>query len=210
VLNIRRARATITIPTIFRDFRHSPSNRVYHGGNPEYINPVEVADTERKLIWPDTEHYPPDIIISIGAGHDASASSKRPLRQVNTWRPKPRSDDRIILDPSLSSLNAQDTWDHYKDSLPSRPRDDIRYVRLNVPVDCPIPKLDDVDEMNHFQKQIKKLLRGVSFVQQARQIIASCFFFDIIQPPTEGENGILLCKGMCWTLMRKALSLLKL
>jgi hypothetical protein len=201
-------RATITIPTIFRDFRHSPSNRVYHGGNPEYSNPVEIADKERKLIWPDTEHYPPDIIISIGAGYDAS--SKRPLRRVNTWRPKSRSDDRLILDPSQSSSNAQDTWDHYKDSLPSKPRDDIRYVRLNVPLDCPVPRLDDVDEMKPFQRQIQKLLRGFSFAQQARQIIASCFFFDIIQPPTEGENGTLVCKGMCWTLMRKTLSSLKL
>jgi hypothetical protein len=73
-----------------------------------------------------------------------------------------------------------------------------------------MPKLDDVDEMNPFQRQIRELLRGVSFAQQARQIIASCFFFDIIQPPTEGENGTLLCKGMCWTLMWKTFSLLKL
>lgn len=37
-------------------------------------------------------------------------------------------------------------------------------------------------------------------VLQARQIIASCFFFDVIQPPIEGESEKLLCKGMCWDL----------
>ena len=191
---MRRARATITTPTIFRDFRHFPSNRVYHGGNPEFNNPVEVADMERKLIWPDTEHYPPDIIISIGAGYNAS--SKKPLWRANTWRPKSRLDDRVTLDPSQSSLIAQDTWDHYKDSLPSRPRDDIRYIRLNLPMDCRVPRLDDVDEMKPFQRQAKSLLRGFNFVQCAQQIIASCFFLDIIQPPTEGEAGKLVCKGM--------------
>lgn len=194
VLNTRRARATVTIPTIFRDFRHEPSNRVYHGGSPEYINPVEVGDTERKLIWPDTEHCSPDIIISIGAGYEFS--SRRPLRRVNTLWPRSRSDDRVILDPVQSSSYAQDTWTHYKDAIPSKLKDNLRYVRLNAQVHCPLPRLDDVDEMKDFQRQIQKQLRGASLVHRARQIIASCFFFDIIQPPTERENEKLLCRGM--------------
>ena len=208
MLSVRRARATITVPTIFRDFTHLPSNRVYHGGNPEYINPVEVADAERKLIWPDTESYPPDILLSIGAGHDIS--SRTPPRRANTWRLRARSDDRVVLDPSQSSSNARDSWNHYKDSLPSRPRHDMRYVRLDVPTDCRLPRLEDGEEMGIFQRQIRKSLRGVSLAQKARQIIASCFFFDIIQPPTEGENGTFLCKGMCSSVIRQTLSLLKL
>jgi hypothetical protein len=200
VLKIKRARATITVTTIFRDFIHSPSNRVYRGGNPEYINPVEIADTERKSIWPDTEHYPHDIIISIGAG--IAASPGRPLRRVSIWRLKSGSDDRVVLDPSESTSNAQDIWDHYKDSLPNNARDGIRYVRLNVPLHCPVPRLDDVDEMKPFQKQVRSILREVNFASLARQLIASCFFFDIVQPPAEAENGALLSKGDCWTLMR--------
>lgn len=184
----------MTIPTIFRNFTHSPSNLSYRGSNPEHINPVEVADTERKLKWPDTEHSPPDIIISIGAGYDAST---RLLRRVSMWRPKSKPEDRDILDPSRSGSIAQDTWEHYLDSLPSKLKDDLRYVRLNVPVDSPIPKLDDVEEMKSFQQQIKRRLRNVNLVRPSRQIIASCFFFDIIQPPTQGDPGGFVCKGMC-------------
>jgi hypothetical protein len=150
---------------------------------------------ERKLIWPDTEHYPPDILISIGSGYDAS--SKRPLARVNNWLSKARHDDRAILDPLQSSSIAQDTWDHYKDSLPSRPKDEVRYIRINASMDCPVPKLDDVDEMRPFQNQVKRVLRGISLAELARQIIASCFFFDVIQPPTESENQTLVYKGMC-------------
>jgi hypothetical protein len=200
MLNTRRARATVTVPTIFRDFSHSPSNHVYCGSNSEYINPVEVSDTERKLIWPDTEQYPPDIIISIGAGRQAS--SKESGRQ-KSWL-----DDLVILDPLQCSLNAQDAWDHFRDSLPGKPGDDIRYVRLNVSVDYRMPKLDAKEEMNYFKKLVKEKLGGVSYKQAARQIIASCFFFDIIQPPTEVDNGSLLCKGICRSLTKKSLSLL--
>lgn len=198
LLRIKRARATCTIPTIFRDFRHLPSTRVYHGGNPEYINPAEVADMERKLIWPDTEHYPPDIIISIGAGQESS--SRRPPWGFNNWWTKLRSDDRVVLDPSQSSSHAQDTWERYIGSLSSTQRDSIRYIRLNVPVNQPLPRLDDVDAMNSYRDHIKFRLRGFNLEHQARQLIALCFFFDIMQPPTEGEQETFVYKGIDQTL----------
>lgn len=206
MLNDSRARATVTTPTIFRDFRHLSSNRVYHGGNSEYNNPVELADLERKLIWPDTEHSPPDILISVGAGYDISI--KRPRRRSNNWRSKSKSSDRVLLDPVQSSSDAQDTWDHYHDSLLIKPRDESRYIRLNPLVDCAMPKLDDVDEMADYRKEIKKVLRGHTLTNYAQQIIASCFFFDIIQPPTEGENRTLVCKGLYCNLYMNLCGLL--
>jgi len=33
-----------------------------------YSNPVYVADTESKLLWPDHQH--PDIVLSIGTGYE--------------------------------------------------------------------------------------------------------------------------------------------
>jgi len=183
----------VTTPTIFRDFRHLSSNRVYHGGNSEYNNPVELADLERKLIWPDTEHSPPDILISVGAGYDISI--ERP-RQSNNWRLKPKPDDRVLLDPVKSSSDAQDIWDHYHDSFLAGPRDKSRYIRLNMPVNGPVPKLDDVDDMAAYKREIQTVLRRHTLTPYAQQIIASCFFFDIIQPPTEGENRTLVCKGL--------------
>jgi hypothetical protein len=119
-----------------------------------------------------------------------------PLRRSNNWRSKSKSDDRVLLDPVQSSSDAQDTWDHYHDSLLAKPRDESRYIRLNPPVDRPVPKLDDVDEMAAYRKEIQKALRSLTLKDYAQQIIASCFFFDIIQPPTEGENRTLVCKGL--------------
>ncbi|KAF7510682.1 hypothetical protein GJ744_006048 [Endocarpon pusillum] len=44
---------------------------------------ISVDPTHDNLLWPDTEHYSRDIIVSIGAGYDAS--SRRSLRRANTW-----------------------------------------------------------------------------------------------------------------------------
>ncbi len=77
-----------------------------------------------------------------------------------------------------STLGGQDRdqtivlfWIHYKvarilrihvitveDSIPSNLKDNLHYVRLNLQVDCPLSKLDDVDEIKRFQRQIKTVL----------------------------------------------------
>lgn len=79
------------------------------------------------------------------------------LRRANTWWWKSRSDDRVILDPLKSISNAQDTWDNYKYSLPSKLQDNLRSVQLNMLVGYPLPRLDVVDGMKHFQMQISRL-----------------------------------------------------
>lgn len=47
---------------------HKPSKQVYMDGGIYYNNPIQVADRERKLIWPNLQADEPDVIVSLGTG----------------------------------------------------------------------------------------------------------------------------------------------
>jgi hypothetical protein len=66
-------------------------------------NPVRIANYESKLIWPDVEESHPDILLSIGTGHngadtegfvDASRSDRRRFHTKAVLRKKTWPEDR--------------------------------------------------------------------------------------------------------------------
>lgn len=62
------AMATSAAPSYFKPFV-SKEHRLYLDGGLYYNNPVKVANSERRMLWPDVAHAPPDIIIlSVGTG----------------------------------------------------------------------------------------------------------------------------------------------
>ena len=69
------ARATSAAPRIFKPFHHVPSKQVYVDGAIYQNNPIEIADKERKLLWPSLAKEYPDVIVSIGTSYMAPGSS---------------------------------------------------------------------------------------------------------------------------------------
>ncbi len=67
------ARATSAAPTYFKPFFHKASKQVYQDGGLYHNNPIEIADIERKLIWPEMEHQYPDIVLSLGTGFNPAS-----------------------------------------------------------------------------------------------------------------------------------------
>jgi hypothetical protein len=67
------AAATSAAPSYFKPYtREANSNKhFYLDGALYFNNPVRVAESERKLIWPDVADKPPDILLSLGTGQDA-------------------------------------------------------------------------------------------------------------------------------------------
>ena len=61
------ASATSAAPSFFKPFQ-SFDSATYLDGAIYYNNPVKVANSERKLLWPDVADAPPDIILSVGTG----------------------------------------------------------------------------------------------------------------------------------------------
>lgn len=65
------AAATSAAPTYFKPFKHG-NGRSFLDGALYNNNPVNVAQRERKLLWPDVNDQHPDVLLSVGTGQDAS------------------------------------------------------------------------------------------------------------------------------------------
>ena len=61
------ARATSAAPSFFKPFE-GIGKPTYLDGAIYYNNPAKVANTERKLLWPDVADSPPVVLLSIGTG----------------------------------------------------------------------------------------------------------------------------------------------
>lgn len=147
-----RARATSVAPTYYKPFPHEPSKETYLDGGINHNNPVTIADSERKLLWPDVASSFPDIFLSIGSGHcphrlflrKTTKDFKRrgPISNVKALY-------RIAVDHFESSLDAQAAWQSYIEVLAPPEDDKYRFQRFNVELqDEILPKLDDLGRMD--------------------------------------------------------------
>ncbi|KAH0558950.1 hypothetical protein GP486_004425 [Trichoglossum hirsutum] len=175
-----RAYATATVPTIFENFRHAPSNQTYQGGGLRYNNPIEIADAEYKCIWPEREDCLPDIALSVGFGFDPK-TSRSTRRLSGTTRLKDffsNSKSIGLLDPVRSSLECERVWKHYLTRLRLKYPDYERYVRLSPELGSPPPKLDEVEQIKGLREEIVSLSGSLPIERLAQQLIATCFYFE--------------------------------
>jgi predicted acylesterase/phospholipase RssA len=70
------AAATSAAPTYFKPFLHGRTSRTFMDGALCYNNPTRVANTERKLLWPDVADQRPDLLLSIGTGTNSKTTEK--------------------------------------------------------------------------------------------------------------------------------------
>lgn len=149
-------------------------------------NPVFVADKERKVLWPEQAAQDPDIFLSIGTGFDrfpcANVTEEPPevpklgitsfvLKMIKMGAEAMRED-----------MNCELVWQQYIQgiSLNSDPHRSRRYQRLNLPIEGPIPKLDEVDQMEDLRNRARKYIIGGSGIKEvARVLRASLFYFEL-------------------------------
>ncbi|KAF2420198.1 hypothetical protein EJ08DRAFT_690440 [Tothia fuscella] len=75
--------ATSAAPKFFKPYNHEPTQRSYIDGAVFHNNPIELAERERKLIWPELQDSYPDIVVSLGTATSPSlkrAESSRFIR----------------------------------------------------------------------------------------------------------------------------------
>ncbi len=75
LLTNARGRATSAAPNYFKPFINSRNNEGFIDGAVFHNNPVKIAHSESQLIWPDIGNRPPDMLLSIGTGHNRSETS---------------------------------------------------------------------------------------------------------------------------------------
>ncbi|KAK6496175.1 hypothetical protein TWF481_002199 [Arthrobotrys musiformis] len=193
------ARATGATPGYLKEFSHVASKDVYLDGGIHHNNPIFVAESERKLIWPEVDHLPPDIVLSLGSGFNPNAATIRESRKERKFRTRgahARTLEKLhwlATDPIESSMGSEETWETWLkyNSLDVGPitgpdstkRAENRYIRwcarfdgLNDP-----PHLDDLDSLQRIESETYKQVQefDIHIKSIADHLICSTFYFEL-------------------------------
>jgi hypothetical protein len=150
-------------------------------------NPVRIANYESKLLWPDADQRPPDILLSLGTGqHGADTdnfvdvsrydSRRFQIRQMlNQVIPAPRERRPVPVPKAFqqfeswftifkkrveSALDAEVIWREFrKDVVGTTSHTEAeRYIRVNPRTKSGIPKMDDKQQIETLRGDIKTSL----------------------------------------------------
>ncbi|MBE7181251.1 MAG: hypothetical protein INR71_08590 [Terriglobus roseus] len=163
-----------------------------------YNNPAKVAHNESKLIWRDVEDCHPDILLSIGTGHNGQATTGVVESRKRLHRAMPRQvDDNVPLDTQRrhgfrwwmrnvavaqwfqvlvsrvdSILNAEQLWNEFRTwANDPQGREGHRYVRINPNLGFKPPRLDEKDEIEKLSRVVnEKLRRGEGYPAKIRRV----------------------------------------
>ena len=193
-----RARATSAAPSFFKTYSSERSRRGYRDGALYHNNPVRVADLERRLIWPDTELSPPDILLSIGTG----CSKTTPQEAADFLHSRHREQDLLPTRSSSTEVGTQHklfgkirkttemgkvikllenrvenildteiTWLEFMSDA-ARVDEDAkkRYRRINPKMEEAPPKLDDVKMLPELRRRMHQIMKHVDFQNQIGEV----------------------------------------
>lgn len=180
-----RARATSAAPKIFKLFYHQLSKQNYVDGAIYHNNPIEIANKERKFIWPNMKDDYPDIVVSVGttirsnSRHPSQLTSPPRNGVLSHWK----SLYKMAAERIASGLDPKKAWDNSMSVLQPFPIDRQRYVRLNPQLSDELPRLDEVDRVIPLQELVRERWRDDrKILQVAVQLIASSFYFETSAP----------------------------
>jgi len=187
------ARATSAAPTYYKSFIHEGSRHEYLDGGLFHNNPVNIADSERKLLWPKQAHKEPDILLSIGSGYCTTSipsASVLPEGARNDAVKNLKALKKIAVGHIDSSLNAQNAWLEYTKVHNISNATSFRFRRLNLQLQKEPPKLDDVSKLQMLKENVAQNFRDphVDISEIAKQLIATSFFFELDRK-TQSTHG---------------------
>ncbi|THV63889.1 hypothetical protein D6D28_10317 [Aureobasidium pullulans] len=175
------ARATSAAPTYFTPFNHEGSQQTYYDGGIPHSNPIKIAESERKLIWPDLEE--PDVTISVGTGYNLN---KLERNKAVPFKPTPTRGIiaqgaflvKMAKDHIAVSLDSEQTWKDFVAST-KKSDDQFRYVRLNTSFPTDPPPLDDLSMLSELREMAKKQFSGQYQTNMlALKLVATSFYFQ--------------------------------
>lgn len=174
------ARATSAAPFYFKPLCHHRSGQTYADGGIYHNNPINIADSEWKLIWPAQREELPDIVVSLGTGYckKPKESSSKPMPSskgivAHGWFLYKVSSDHIH-----ASMDSEMTWKNYMriKSLPHADR--ARFIRINPELREHPPRLDAVKALDALHEEVRNWVSDDPYLKSvARRLIATCFFF---------------------------------
>ncbi|KAI1367159.1 hypothetical protein F5Y08DRAFT_350010 [Xylaria arbuscula] len=176
------ARATSAAPRYFKSFHHEASQKTYIDGAVSHNNPVNIADSERKVLWPDS--HVPDLFLSIGTG-SSSTLSRVGSEKMSAARKGILSHTRylygILRNTLEQTLDCDKAWDDFIANITTSPLNTFsssRFIRINPDVGQ-IPALDDKTQIPSLRTKARESLSEDPRVPDiAKRLIASTFYFE--------------------------------
>jgi predicted acylesterase/phospholipase RssA len=193
-------RATSAAPRIFKPIVHKPSKQVYTDGAIYYNNPIKVADTERKLIWPNMCNEYPDVLVSIGTAYNPR-SHRQPMDNKSPTSPSGvfahgKSLLKIAIDHIASSLDSEKTWEDFTIMLPMSSTPRSRYIRINPQLPEDPPRLDEVGSLRYLQEVVRnQMLDSPHIKGVADRLLVTSFYFEKTEPIKFDVDGSPHCQG---------------
>ncbi|KAG0123477.1 acyl transferase/acyl hydrolase/lysophospholipase [Tuber indicum] len=197
-------RATSAAPRYFKSFYHKASGYTFYDGAITCNNPIFLAHTERKILWPEQHERDPDILLSIGTlWSDQHGSSS----EVDNANPKGIFGVRqyvknlfgIMMAAVHDDLDCEKTWSSFYDSLNISEGDGHRkkkYWRINPKIPNTPPALDSVSSMDELQEIARKYCSTSPEIKNvASTLIASLFYFQMKSASQSALSGFQTCEG---------------
>ncbi|KAL9606732.1 MAG: hypothetical protein Q9179_000088 [Wetmoreana sp. 5 TL-2023] len=184
--------------SIFKPFHHEPSKQVYLDGAIYHNNPIQIADKERKNLWPSLKTDYPDVFVSIGTSYGRPRRNRElasPPAQVGVVS-HGKLLYKIVNDHIDFALDSQKAWEDYISILQPAPEHLTRYVRLNPQLQEDPPSLDEVERMEMLKATVRSQMKNSKEISVlALQLVASCFYFEKSAPAELQSNNSYQCKG---------------
>ncbi|KAF4630883.1 hypothetical protein G7Y89_g7253 [Cudoniella acicularis] len=189
-------RATTAATGYFKPFCNDRTGVNYIDGGLYYQNPIQIANEERKLLWPDVQAQPPDIILSIGTTREEESKISRggKLSKIKSKMFK------TALNRFDNTADAETTWDQFLQEV-RLPNSFVnhRYIRLNPKVKKQF-QFDDVEEYWTLIRNNNVAIKSKNWTSTLRNVahrlIASSFYFEKDTNDTDENTvqGYILCR----------------
>ena len=184
---------------MFKPLCHGPSKQVYTDGAIYHNNPIQIADKERKLIWPELENNFPDLVVSVGTTYNSAAgltTEKVAVPRLGIFS-HGKALYRLAVDHIASALDSEKAWHSYMNVLQPPSNHRSKYIRINPQLNEDPPRLDDVERMSYIQDVVREMLISDDKIQKvALRLIASSFYFEKSQSVDVTSDGKVQIRGM--------------
>ena len=164
-----------------------------------------LANTERKIIWPDQKDRDPDILLSIGTlWSDKDKSDPKKSDKVSSkgkfgLSRYAKKVLNIAVNAIQDDLDCEKTWSSFYNSLNIAEEDGHRkkkYCRINPKLPNTPPALDSVSSMNELQEIAQKYCSTSPEIRNvASALIASLFYFELKNAKESPQAGRWSCEG---------------
>ncbi|EKV15737.1 Patatin-like serine hydrolase, putative [Penicillium digitatum PHI26] len=158
------------------------------GGMRRHNNPINLALSEAKHLWPNCPS--PDVFISLGTGSETGSQSPVVSKFRNVlldgWLPR-------VYRSVSSSFEGQNNWKEFLGIMDEKSQ--AQYFRFDLSIPSGLPRLDNTECMDRLSSLVRANISSDRTQRDAAiSLLATSFFFCLDTKP-KYFSGLLQCVG---------------